>query len=171
MKKKIVKKQNNSTRCFICGLTNDKGLRAEFYELEDGTLAATAVAHALHQSYPGRVHGGVTTALLDETIGRAINITEPDTWGVTVEITTRYKKPIPYDVPLLITGQITENRSRIFTGEGRIILPDGSTAAVASAKYLKQKLSSISEFDGEVDVWGLFPRPDDPAELEFPDEA
>ena len=60
MKKKIIRKQNNSTRCFICGLDNDKGLRAEFYELEDGTLAATAVAHALHQSYPGRVHGGVT---------------------------------------------------------------------------------------------------------------
>ena len=170
MKKKIIRKQNNSTRCFICGLDNDKGLRAEFYELEDGTLAATAVAHALHQSYPGRVHGGVTTALLDETIGRAINITEPDTWGVTVEITTRYKKPVPYDVPLIVTGKLTAIKSRLFYGVGQIILPDGSIAATASAKYMKLKLSSISEFDGETDVWALFPRADDPTELDLPDE-
>ncbi len=169
MKKKIVKKQNNSTRCFICGLDNDKGLRAEFYELEDGTLAATAIAHALHQSYPGRVHGGVTTALLDETIGRAINIQEPEAWGVTVEITTRYKKPVPYDVPLIITGRITENKSRLFYGEGQIILPDGSIAGYATAKYMKLKLSNISEFDGEVDVWAPFPRADDPTELDIPD--
>ena len=170
MLKKIIRKQNNSTRCFICGLQNDKGLRAEFYELEDGALAATATAHALHQSYPGRVHGGVTTALLDETIGRAINILEPDAWGVTVEISTRYKKPVPYDVPLLVIGRITENSRRLFSGEGRLILPDGSTAATASAKYFKMKLDAISEFDGEVDIWAPYLRPDDPTELDVPDE-
>jgi uncharacterized protein (TIGR00369 family) len=162
-------KQNNSTRCFICGLKNDKGLRAEFYELEDGTLAATAIAHPLHQSYPERVHGGVSTALLDETIGRAINISEPDTWGVTIEITTRYKKPVPYDVPLLVTGRITDNTRRLFSGEGEIILPDGTVAVTASARYLKMKLGAIADFDGSIDVWAAFPRPDDPTEIDFPD--
>lgn len=168
MKKKVIRKQNNSSRCFICGISNDKGLRTEFYELEDGTLAATAVARSFHQSYPGRVHGGVSTALLDETIGRAINITEPETWGVTVEINVRYKKPVPYDVPLLVTGKITENRSRLFSGEGRILLPDGSTAVTATAKYMKLKLQNISEFDGVTDVWEHFPREGDPTELEVP---
>lgn len=170
MKKKVIRKQNNSSRCFICGISNDKGLHTEFYELEDGTLAATAVARSFHQSYPGRVHGGVSTALLDETIGRAINITEPETWGVTVEINVRYKKPVPYDVPLLVTGKITENRSRLFSGEGRIILPDGSTAVTATAKYMKLKLQNISEFDGVTDVWAHFPREGDPTELEIPEE-
>ena len=170
MKKKILRKQNNARRCFVCGVDNNEGLKTSFYELEDGTVAATAVARSFHQSYPGRVHGGVSTALLDETIGRAINIEEPDTWGVTVELTARYKKPVPYDVPLLITGRITENRSRLFSGEGRIILPDGSTAVVATAKYMKMKLSDIAEFDGAVDAWELFPREGDPIEIEIPDE-
>jgi uncharacterized protein (TIGR00369 family) len=170
MKKKVIRKQNNSSRCFICGVANDKGLHTEFYELEDGTLAATAVAQSFHQSYPGRVHGGVSTALLDETIGRAINITEPETWGVTVEINVRYKKPVPYDVPLLITGKITENRSRLFSGEGRIILPDGTTAVTATAKYMKLKLKDISEFDGVTDIWEELPRAGDPTELEIPEE-
>jgi acyl-coenzyme A thioesterase PaaI-like protein len=146
------------------------GLRTEFYELEDGTLAATATAGPLHQSYPGRLHGGVSTALLDETIGRAINIAEPDTWGVTVEITTRYKKPVPYDVPLLVLGRITENRSRLFSGEGRLVLPDGTTAVTAVARYMKLKLKDISEFDGVTDTWELFPSADDPAEIDVPED-
>lgn len=168
MLKKVVRKQNNSRRCFVCGVSNNAGLQTAFYELEDGTLAATAVARSFHQSYPGRVHGGVSTALLDETIGRAINITEPDTWGVTVEITVRYKKPVPYDVPLLVTGRITENKSRLFSGEGRLILPDGTTAVTATAKYMKLKLSDIAEFDGIIDTWESFPLEGDPTELEIP---
>lgn len=170
MKKRVIRKQNNSSRCFICGVTNNEGLKTEFYELEDGTVAATAVARSFHQSYPGRVHGGVSTALLDETIGRAINIAEPESWGVTVEITTRFKKPVPYDIPLLAVGKITENRSRLFSGEGRIILPDGTTAVTAKAKYMKLKLDSIAEFDGVTDIWEPFPREGDPTELEIPDE-
>lgn len=170
MKKKILRKQNNSTRCFICGVNNDKGLFTEFYELEDGTLAATTTARSYHQSYPGRVHGGISAALLDETIGRAINIMEPDTWGVTVEMTTRYIKPVPYDEPLLIIGRITENKRLLFSGEGRIILQDGSVAVTARGKYLKQKLQDISEFDGIIDIWNSYPRQDDPTELELPDE-
>ena len=170
MKKRVIRKQNSSSRCFICGVNNNEGLKTEFYELEDGTLAATAVTRSFHQSYPGRVHGGVSTALLDETIGRAINITEPESWGVTVEITTRFKNPVPYDVPLLAVGKITENRSRLFSGEGRIILPDGTTAVTAAAKYMKLKLDSIAEFDGVTDIWAPFPREGDPTELEIPDE-
>jgi acyl-coenzyme A thioesterase PaaI-like protein len=169
MIKKVLKKQKNARFCFVCGVANNEGLHSEFYELDDGTIAATTVALFSHQSYPGRVHGGVSTALLDETIGRAINITEPETWGVTVEINMRFKKPLPYNVPLLITGRITENKSRLFAGEGRIILPDGSVAAIAAAKYMKMKLTDIADFDANHDSWELYPRDDDPIEFDIPE--
>ncbi len=169
MIKKVIRKQNNSRLCFVCGIDNNAGLHTEFYELEDGTITATAIAREYHQSYPGRVHGGVGAALIDETIGRAINITEPETWGVTVEISTRYKKPLPYDVPLLITGRITENRSRLFTGEGKIILPDGSTALTAVAKYMKMKLADIAGFEDDSELWALHPKDSDPTSFEIPE--
>ena len=169
MKKKVVKKQNITNICFICGIANEAGLHTEFYELEDGTIAATAVAKDFHRSYPGRVHGGVSTALLDETIGRAIMITEPDTWGVTVEINTKYKKPVPYDVPLLITGRITKNSRLLFLGEGSIILPDGNVAVTASGKYMKMELSKIADFETSGEIWEPYLKDEDPEEFDIPD--
>ena len=35
MKYKVVKKQNGSKRCIVCGVDNELGLKASFYELEN----------------------------------------------------------------------------------------------------------------------------------------
>ena len=34
MKKKVVRKHNNSGNCFVCGINNPWGLKARFYELD-----------------------------------------------------------------------------------------------------------------------------------------
>ena len=99
MKHKVCRKQPNSKMCLVCGLKNPFGLLTAFYELENGELAALFTAREEHQGYPGRLHGGIATALLDETIGRAIMIRYRDNvWGVTAEISTRFLRPIPLDV-------------------------------------------------------------------------
>lgn len=169
MKKIVVKKHNAGKGCFVCGVNNPFGLHTDFFELEDGTLAARVTPSEHHQSYPGRLHGGISAALLDETIGRAINSLEPDTWAVTVEITTRYKKPVPYGVPITVTGRIVENTRRLFTGEGEILLPSGEVAVLATAKYMKLKLSEISDFEANGESWQCYPYEDDPAEIELPE--
>ncbi|GAJ01339.1 unnamed protein product [marine sediment metagenome] len=85
----IVKgKQENSKMCLVCGLKNPFGLRSSFYELDNDELLAVFKPMEEHQSYPGRLHGGIATAVLDETIGRAIMIKHRDIWGVTIEFTT-----------------------------------------------------------------------------------
>ena len=128
MKKKVLKKQNNSRNCFVCGVMNDMGLKSAFYELEDGTVAALVEPKPEHQSYPMRVHGGVISAMLDETIGRAINITEPDTWAVTGELTVRFKKPVPYGEQLLVTGASRATRASSSTARGRSTPPTARSA-------------------------------------------
>ena len=133
------------------------------------TVAAVVTARPFHQSYPGRVHGGVITALLDETIGRAVNILEPEAWGVTAELKTRYKKPVPYGVPLIVTGRLTANNRRMFTGTGEIILPSGEIAATAEGTYVKMKLSNISDFNASGDDWRVYPSADDPEYIDVPE--
>ena len=169
MKKKVVRKHNNSGNCFVCGINNPWGLKARFYELEDGTVAALVTAQWEHQSYPQRVHGGVMTALLDETLGRAINVTEPDTWAVTGDISVRFKKPVPYDEPLLVTGRVTRNTRLIFESEGALYLKDGTLAATSHARYMKQPLDVIGDLESTGDIWVCIEEPDDPTEIDIPE--
>lgn len=117
MKSKIIRKQHNSKLCFICGVKNQFGLDARFYETEDKSLVAIFHPKEEHQSYPGRLHGGIASAILDETIGRAIRVLyEEEIWGVTLELKTKYLKPIPLNSPLKIVARITNDSSRFFEG-------------------------------------------------------
>jgi len=168
MKRKVVKKQHNSKMCFVCGLKNVAGLKASFYETDDGVLVATFTPGAVHQSYPGRLHGGIAATILDETIGRAIMIgSEAEVWGVTLELTTKYKKPIPLGVELRVTGRITEQNSRFFYGSGEILLPDGTVAVHARGRYMKVPMEKIAEFDEAEFGWGVVPGEGDPDEFRF----
>ena len=98
----------------VCGVKNEFGLGARFYELDNKELACTFETKECHQSYPGRVHGGIAAAILDETAGRAIDILEPDTWAVTVELNVKYKKPIPVNAKLKAIGRVISNNRKIF---------------------------------------------------------
>jgi len=169
LKKKVVKKHNNSGNCFICGINNPFGLNSRFYELEDGTVACLVTAKPEHQSYPLRVHGGVITALLDETLGRAINVSEPETWAVTGDISVRFKKPVPYGEPLLVTGRVIRNTRLIFESEGNLYLKNGTLAASAHARYMKQPLDVIGDLESNGDIWLCVEEPDDPTELDIPE--
>lgn len=168
MLKKVVKKQENAYDCFVCGLDNNSGLKASFFELEDESVVGLAVAQYFHQSYTNTVHGGVITAMLDETIGRAIKLYEPETWGVTVGINVTFKAPVPYDTQLIITGRITENNGKIYVGEGEIILPDGTIAAECTGTFYKIHASRLESRGADRNMMQLYTFDSDPTEIDIP---
>ena len=168
MRHRVLRKQKNSKMCLVCGLKNPYGLRSFFYELENGELLAVFTPMEEHQSYPGRLHGGIAAAILDETIGRAIMMKyEEDYWGVTIEFTSKYKKPVPLDEELRVIGRITKDTRRIFEGTGEIILQDGSVAVEGYGKYIKLPLSKIADWDEETQEWKVAPSPSDPEVIEI----
>ena len=155
---KVIGKQFNSKKCIVCGMDNPLGLKTRFYELDNGEVAGIFTILEEHQSYPGRMHGGVSSAVLDETIGRAIMITEPYVWAVTAELSVKYRQPVPLDTTLTCIGRITRNTRLIFEGEGEILLPDGTVAVTAKGKYRKldlRKITSEEEAHGQENwiVW------------------
>ncbi|MEZ4616215.1 MAG: PaaI family thioesterase [Caldilineaceae bacterium] len=157
-------KQPNSYHCFICGVKNIAGVQVAFYETvaDDGTpeILARFTARDVHQGYPGRMHGGVATGILDETIGRAINIgageDAPQYWGVTADIALRFYQPVPLDVELVARGRITKENRRLFEGTGELYLPDGTLAVSASGKYFKMTLDAISTVDPAELGWRVY---------------
>lgn len=157
-------KQPNSYHCFICGVKNVAGVQVAFYETVDAEgkpeVLARFTAQAAHQGYPGRLHGGVATGVLDETIGRAVNIGEsgglPMRWGVTAELTVRFHQPVPLAVELTARGRITRENRRLFEGTGELYLPDGTVAVSASGKYFKMTLDEIAAVDAETLGWRVY---------------
>lgn len=167
MKYKVVKKQQNSKMCAVCGLKNDYGLQASFYELENGELVALFKPMEEHQSYPGRLHGGIIGAILDETIGRAIMIKHQNIWGVTVELNLQFKKPIPLNEELRVVGRISKDSSRLFEGTGEILLQNGDIAAIGIGKYMKMPIDKITDLNEENGEWGVTLSDNEPIEIEL----
>ena len=167
MKHKILRKQNSSKMCFVCGVKNDTSLKANFYELASGEVVALFRPLPEHQSYPGRLHGGVAASILDETIGRAINVKDPKIWGVTVDLHVQYKKPVPLDEELKAVGRITRDSSRLFEGTGELLLSNGEVAVTATGKYVKLPVEKIADFGKDPDEWRLWLSENEPEEIEY----
>ena len=167
MTRRVLDAQNISRNCLVCGTDNPYGLHGRFYELAARNEAgepSTAAPASLpagpellgvftprdeHQSYPGRLHGGIASAILDETIGRAILLLHEDEWGVTAELTVRFRRPLPLDGEIRCVGRITRDTRRLFEGSGEIVLADGTVAATATGKYVKMPIGTIADgFDG-----------------------
>jgi uncharacterized protein (TIGR00369 family) len=147
--RKVVAAQNITRMCLVCGAENGAGLQARFYELEsgessDGEPAVTELIGVFtprseHQGYPGRLHGGILSAIVDETIGRAIAAMHPGMWMVTVELTVRYRKPVQLDGEVKAIARKTSSSGRLFEGTGEIVLRDGTVAVEASGLYVEAR--------------------------------
>ncbi len=153
-----MKKQPTSRMCFVCGESNPAGVHVRFYEQEDGSVLSRFTGLEHHQGYPGRMHGGVITAIMDETMGRAIMVRHGEAiWGVTAELNLRFRKPVPLGVELTAVGQIVSENSRLFEGRGELLLPDGSVAVEAAGKFVKLDIGKIADFDAEREEWRVRP--------------
>jgi acyl-coenzyme A thioesterase PaaI-like protein len=169
VKHKVKKKQHISKMCFVCGVNNDFGLHANFYETDSNELVAVFKPSGQHQGYPGRMHGGIAATILDETIARSIcNGKDEQIWGVTMELKTRFRKPIPLGQELKIVGRVTSEGTRSFEGTGEIVLPNGEIAVSAEGKYMKVTIDRITNDTFTNDEWFLAESPDDPTEIEIP---
>lgn len=149
--------------CFVCGFDNPAGLEAQFVERDDepGRVVGLFTPKPIHQSYPGRLHGGVAAAMCDETIGRAFISDHPDQWGVTMELRLRYRKPTPIGEPLEAVGTITKVTRRTFEGTCEIRRQDGTVCVTAEATYMRLPVERIVGecSDDESYMWVDDPRP------------
>lgn len=144
---KIISKQRNSKMCMICGLDNEYGVRAPFYNMEDGSVMSVFQYRRQHQSYPGRVHGGLITAMLDEMGLRSLWAKELSeaTFGVTLSLDTKYRKPVPYETDLIGKGTVLKETSKFVITDASIMDMRGDVLANGMIKYIKMDTGKISE--------------------------
>jgi acyl-coenzyme A thioesterase PaaI-like protein len=100
----------------------------------DGTAIGSVEMTRISEGPPGAVHGGWVAMLLDQTLGHANSAA--GIGAFTGELTVRYLKPTPYDVPLTITARVDSVDGRKVRTRGQIVANDGVTAT-ADGLFIK----------------------------------
>ena len=132
-------KQPNSKMCFICGLENPVGLHLHMYETEPGIVETTYTAPEHFQGYPGVLHGGIVSAIIDEVAGRSHMGSDPNDprFMFTAKLEVKYRKNVPINKPLKIIGRAGKSRSRsaeawagIYDEETNELLAEGNVLLI-----------------------------------------
>jgi acyl-coenzyme A thioesterase PaaI-like protein len=165
---KVLRTQLNSKYCIVCGMENPFGLRATFYNLEDDSIATVVKFKSQHQSYPSRTHGGMIGALLDELMGRAIWVKEPEIFGVTTTLNVTYRKPVPLDTPIKARAYITFNSARGFTAKGELYSMNNVLLAEGNCKYFKIPFDKAFDENSSFHEQMPYKMPVDLTEIDFP---
>jgi uncharacterized protein (TIGR00369 family) len=131
-----MQKQPSSAMCFGCGRDNPIGLHIEFFADGENRVHADFTPRTEHQGFPGVLHGGMISTLLDEVIGRTAIAN--DFWCVTAELTVRFLKPVPIGEPVHVMGEIVKQDARVLRGRGEILsVRDNIVLATAEAVYVR----------------------------------
>jgi len=121
--------------CFACGRLNPSGLQLDF-DVSSNSATARYTGLQRHQGYDGTLHGGVITALLDETMGWAIF--HQGIWGVTAKLEVAFKRPVPVGEELLVTGELVRERGRSIETKGILVrASNGEVLADATALFVR----------------------------------
>jgi acyl-coenzyme A thioesterase PaaI-like protein len=107
-------KQPNSRMCFLCGVENPVGLHLHLYETSAGVVESTYVAPEHFQGYPGVLHGGIVSAILDELAGRSQMGSDPlsPRFMFTAKLEIKYRKNVPIGKSLRLVGRAGKTRGK-----------------------------------------------------------
>ena len=121
--------------CFACGRLNPTGLQLDF-DVSTNRATARHTGQQRHQGYDGTLHGGVVTALLDETMGWAIF--HQGIWGVTVKLEVTFKRPVPIGEEVIVTGEVARDRGRTIETRGTVAhAGTGEVLAEATGTFMR----------------------------------
>ena len=122
------------TWCFACGKANPIGLKLEF-ERTDEECSATFIPQREHQSYDGRMHGGLISTLLDEVMGNYLYIATGKP-AYTAKIEVRFRQPVFIGEKIKAVARLKRKKGRLVEMTAQIIKEDGVLAAEAEAKMM-----------------------------------
>jgi uncharacterized protein (TIGR00369 family) len=139
----------------VCGPENPLGLAARWEsDPEHGEVRASLEIPEHFNGFPGTVHGGVLTALLDEAAVRTALLEGGfDDLMVTAKLEVVFRRPIPTRTPVLVVARIVRRGSARVVAEAEIRLPDGSVAAGAQALLTRPPAEVAAAWQSEREHW------------------
>jgi len=124
----------------VSGRTNPMGVGLEVRRDGDTAVATTTLGPAF-EGAPGRAHGGIIAAILDETMGFVLPLIGDIAY--TANLTIDYVAPAPLHTPLTFTAALRDRADRKLWIEARGTSRDGVFVR-AEALFLTVDLSTFS---------------------------
>ncbi len=123
-----IDRQENYDMCFGCGKGNPAGLKLKFaWDEQTKTASADFFAAEHLQGWPGYLHGGITSCVLDEAMGWAALLA--GSHCVTAKMQIRFRRMVPIEQKYLLSCRVTKQNSRLIETEA--VMTDVSGAVFA----------------------------------------
>ena len=130
--------------CFGCGDLNPAGLKLKF-RFEGNKAVADFLPQKQHQGYPGLMHGGVTSAALDEAMGWAMY--GLGVWAVTGKMEVKFRQPLPLNQKMTVSGEVIRNRGRWLEVRGEIRSEEGKLMAESYGLFMRLPEERVRELE------------------------
>jgi acyl-coenzyme A thioesterase PaaI-like protein len=125
----------------VSGGSNPMGLGGYLWREGDVSVMQVTLGKAF-EGAPGRAHGGIVAALLDETMGLVMAIN--DVLAYTVQLDISYLAPTPVNEPIIARAWLKERDGRklliaatVQAGETELASATGLFIAVDPQKFLE----------------------------------
>lgn len=166
LKSKVIAKYRMMGYGIVSGTLNQETVGCRFYALESGECATPFTLTRFHEGHKMLAHGGITAAILDETMGYCNHVYEyfhKDyyCYVFTGTATYEYLKPVPVEKEMLAVARVNEDEGRVRHITGEIIDENGLVYVRSKSIYVTARdLDDI-----HIDV-GMLPLEDgDPEKL------
>lgn len=128
--------------CFGCSTKNIHGLHLSFWLSEKGCFTECTIPDYLC-GFDGIVHGGIVTMLLDEVAAWTL-FSHLFRFGITLEITARYLKPVQVNTKIRVDGQIISRNKKTVLIKSTVCSREGTLLAEAESKWLLPNYSNLA---------------------------
>jgi len=118
--------------CVVCSPTCTHGLKLTM-TLNGAEAVGSFACDAGYEGYPGMLHGGIISALLDGAMTNCLFLHGHA--AVTAELTIRFREPVRLGAPAELRSWITEEGPPVFRLQARLAQA-GKTCATARAAFM-----------------------------------
>lgn len=140
---KLTKRQAHP-ECISCSLDNTSGLALEFLVRDDKGVQAEFACNRLYQGYPGFLHGGITSLLLDSAMANCLFAHQIE--AVTARFIVRFLFPVAIDHVAAVRAWMREYEPPLYVLEAELE-QNGRILVRASAKFIDRDLATVNELD------------------------
>jgi|GEM_PF-2952333 len=135
--------------CFGCSPRNTKGLKLKFYAAHGWDLGCRWNTGEGLENYPGMIHGGIITTVLDELVGQAI-FAKTRKMPVSLNAQITWLKAVKTNTDTIAVSRITAQHDGFYAAEAFLFRGDGRVAAFIKGLYMTPTLRvfrQIAELD------------------------